>query len=186
MGARGETMSAGSLNVSDQLHRGIERGLEAYFATDTIAQLLDAVDFEALLTGEQLDEPIEYEKMGELIGQMVGRLAVRNSVGRFTPGQFVEQFVGYTVGGAVGKHAGKVLTQSQLERVARDVVRDVRRGSLDEFTADRPGRSTHRHGDVEPVRVEIESDDEAGTDGENAADNDEDDRRHEGADPDTD
>lgn len=176
-------MAPGSIDVSDGLDRGIERGLEAYFATDTIAQLLDAVDFEALLTGETLDGPVEYEKMGELLGQMVGRLAVRNSVGRFTPGQFVEQYVGYAVGGAVGRHAGKILTQSQLERVARDVVRDVRQGSLDEFAGDLPGQSSGHHGDVEPIQVEIGSDDTEEFVDETDADNDDADWHQDETDP---
>jgi hypothetical protein len=157
-------MTPGPSDVSNPVQRGLEKGLEAYFATDAITELLDAVDVEALLSGEGLEEPMEYEKMGELVGQMTGRLIVRNSVGRYTPGQAVEQFVGYAVGGVVGKQVGKQLERSQIERVLRDVARDVQDRPIDDFVRVPPGEP----GDVDefgeeptdPVRIDIERVDE--------------------------
>ena len=156
-------MTPGPADVSNHVQSGLEKGLEAYFATDTITQVLDAVDVDALLSGEGLEEPMEYEKMGELVGQMTGRLVVRNSVGRYTPGQTVEQFVGYAVGGVVGKRVGQQLERSQIERVLRDVARDANERDIDDLVPDQ------QHGDgllpfggggdggSEPIRIDIES-----------------------------
>jgi|GEM_PF-5550236 len=156
-------MTPGPADVSNHVQSGLEKGLEAYFATDTITQVLDAVDVDALLSGEGLEEPMEYEKMGELVGQMTGRLIVRNSVGRYTPGQTVEQFVGYAVGGVVGKRVGQQLERSQIERVLRDVARDANERDVDDLTPDRrdgggllPFGPGGIDDETEPVRIDIE------------------------------
>jgi len=156
-------MTPGPADVSNHVQSGLEKGLEAYFATDTITQVLDAVDVDALLSGEGLEEPMEYEKMGELVGQMTGRLVVRNSVGRYTPGQTVEQFVGYAVGGVVGKRVGQQLERSQIERVLRDVARDANERDVDDLFPDqRNGGGLLPFGGggdegSEPIRIDIES-----------------------------
>lgn len=157
-------MTPGPGDVSNHVQSGLEKGLEAYFATDTIKQVLDAVDVDALLSGEGLEEPMEYEKMGELVGQMTGRLIVRNSVGRYTPGQTVEQFVGYAIGGVVGKRVGQQLERSQIERVLRDVARDANERDIDDLTPDQgdgsggllPFGPGSNDGRSEPVRIDIE------------------------------
>ncbi len=92
-------------NLSDALNRGTE----AVFAADTITQLADAVDFEALERGDP--EAMDFEEMGELVGGLAGRLVVKQTVGRYTPGQFAEQTVGYALGGAIGREGGRLVLQ---------------------------------------------------------------------------
>lgn len=87
----------------------IERGLDAAFAFDSISQISEAVDIEALLAGEP--DAMDYERVGELIGQTTGRLAVKRTVGQITPGGFAEQTVGYTIGGALGREGGRLVLQ---------------------------------------------------------------------------
>ncbi|MDL5362885.1 hypothetical protein [Halalkalicoccus sp. NIPERK01] len=96
-------------NLPDLLGRGVERGTEAVFAVDSLTQLVEAVDFEALERGDP--EAMDFERMGELVGQMTGRLVVKQTVGRYTPGQFAEQTVGYAIGGAIGREGGRLVLQ---------------------------------------------------------------------------
>ncbi|SNZ15104.1 hypothetical protein SAMN06269185_2379 [Natronoarchaeum philippinense] len=154
-------------DLTNHVQRGLETGLEAYFATDTIKDVLEAVDVEALLSGEGLEEPPEYEKLGEIVGRSAGRLAVQNSVGKYTPGQTVEQFVGYAVGGVVGKRVGQQLDRSQIERALRDAARNAELRStnsgsqvLSDVRGLLPGG---RRGDdgVDTVEIEIDADGES-------------------------
>lgn len=96
-------------NLPDLLGRGFDRGLEAAFAADSLTQLADAVDLEALEQGDV--DAMDFERMGELVGQMTGRLVVKQTVGRYTPGQVAEQTVGYAVGGAIGREGGRLVLQ---------------------------------------------------------------------------
>lgn len=112
-------------NVSDEALRYFERGLNAVFTADTVSQVLAAVDVEALLAGEDLDDPMDYEQMGEVVGQLAGRLVVKRTIGRVTPGQFAEQTVGYAVGGAVGRKGVEVLIRQNPEAVVREVRREL-------------------------------------------------------------
>ncbi|WP_122090784.1 hypothetical protein [Halalkalicoccus subterraneus] len=96
-------------NLPDLLGRGFDRGMEAAFTADSITQLAEAVDLEALEQGDP--EAMDFERMGELVGQMTGRLVVKQTVGRYTPGQFAEQTVGYAVGGAIGREGGRLVLQ---------------------------------------------------------------------------
>ncbi|MFC6905422.1 hypothetical protein [Halalkalicoccus tibetensis] len=96
-------------NLPDLLGRGFDRGLEAAFTADSLTQLVDAVDLEALERGDP--DAMDFERMGELVGQMTGRLVVKQTVGRYTPGQFAEQTVGYAVGGVIGREGGRLVLQ---------------------------------------------------------------------------
>lgn len=109
----------------------IERGLDAAFAFDSISQIPEAVDIEALLAGEP--DAMDYERVGELIGQTTGRLAVKRTVGQITPGGFAEQTVGYTIGGALGREGGRLVLQvienERGETVAVEI--DVEEDAMD-------------------------------------------------------
>ncbi|MCL7418365.1 MAG: hypothetical protein M8354_11085 [Halalkalicoccus sp.] len=96
-------------NLPDLLGRGFDRGLEAAFTVDSLTQLVEAVDLEALEQGDP--DAMDFERMGELVGQMTGRLVVKQTVGRYTPGQFAEQTVGYAIGGAIGREGGRLVLQ---------------------------------------------------------------------------
>jgi hypothetical protein len=96
-------------NLPKGLGQRLEQGMEAAFAADSLTQLGDAIDLEALERGDP--EAMDFEQMGELVGQMTGRLVIKQTVGRYTPGQFAEQTVGYAIGGAIGREGGKLLVQ---------------------------------------------------------------------------
>lgn len=140
-------------DVSDEAMSRFERGLEAYFAADTVAELLEAVDFEALLTGEELEDPIDFEHMGELVGHIAGRLVVRRTIGRITPGQVAEQSVGYVVGGMVGRATARMLLEARPERIVDEAQR-VLEGE--------PAPPERTRGTPIDIEVEDESDDESG------------------------
>jgi hypothetical protein len=110
-------------NLPDLLGRGFDRGLEAAFTADSITQLVEAVDFEALERGDP--EAMDFERMGELVGQMTGRLVVKQTVGRYTPGQFAEQTVGYAVGGAIGREGGRLVLQVVEDQYGDPVEVDI-------------------------------------------------------------
>lgn len=80
----------------------LRQGLEAYFAADAVEELLEAVDVDALVEGENLEEVMAYDRMGEIVGQLAGRLLVRRVTQGSQAGQAVEEFVGYEVGGRLG------------------------------------------------------------------------------------
>lgn len=96
-------------NLPNGLTRRLEQGIEAAFTTDTLVQVADAVDVDALAAGDP--EAMDFEEMGELVGSLAGRLVVKQTVGRYTPGQFAEQTVGYAIGGAIGREGGKLVLQ---------------------------------------------------------------------------
>lgn len=96
-------------NLPDALGNRLEQGMEAAFTADSLVQLTDAIDFEALERGEI--DAMDFERMGELVGQMTGRLVVKQTVGRYTPGQFAEQTVGYAIGGVIGREGGRLVLQ---------------------------------------------------------------------------
>ena len=149
-------MNTGPSRVSPEAIRAFERGLEAVFAADTVKELLDSVDVRALLSGEDLEDPIDYEGMGELVGQMAGRLVVKRTVGQFTPGQAVEQTVGYAIGGLVGRATVRTIARSDPERVAAAIERQF---YPHHRTDPLPGGVTD--GDKEPSRYVIEIEDPA-------------------------
>ncbi|KYH26983.1 hypothetical protein HAPAU_08710 [Halalkalicoccus paucihalophilus] len=110
-------------NLPDLLGRGFDRGLEAAFTADSITQLVEAVDFEALERGDP--GAMDFERMGELVGQMTGRLVVKQTVGRYTPGQFAEQTVGYAIGGAIGREGGRLVLQVVEDQYGDPVEVDI-------------------------------------------------------------
>ena len=123
-------MTARPNDVPDVLIRSFERGLEAYLAADTIADVMEAVDLRALLAGENLDDPMEYERMGKVVGALVGRLVVRGTIGRYVPGRIAEQTVGYTVGGLVGQQVARLFNPMHLDSVVATAMGDVDRRPL--------------------------------------------------------
>lgn len=154
-------------NLPDLLGRGFDRGLEAAFTADSLTQLADAIDLEALERGEP--DAMDFERMGELVGQMTGRLVVKQTVGRYTPGQFAEQTVGYAVGGAIGREGGRLVLQV-IEDQRGDAV-EVEIEVLDEETVeeDEEIRDLGEEGDVD----DLDEFDDLGGDGLNGLDDDE-------------
>lgn len=119
-------------NLPDVLGKRLGQGMEAAFTADSLVQLTDAVDFEALERGEV--DAMDFERMGELVGQMTGRLVVKQTVGRYTPGQFAEQTVGYAIGGVIGREGGRLVLQIVEDQRGDAVEVDIE--VLDEETVD--------------------------------------------------
>lgn len=134
-------------NLPDLLGRGFDRGLEAAFAADSLTQLADAVDLEALEQGDV--DAMDFERMGELVGQMTGRLVVKQTVGRYTPGQVAEQTVGYAVGGAIGREGGRLVLQMVEDQRGDAVEVDIE--VLDEETVEEDDdiRDLGEEGDID-------------------------------------
>lgn len=165
-------MSSGSDGIPDPIRRSLEQGLEAAFTADSLTQLADAVDFDALAAGDP--EAMNFEQMGELVGQMTGRLVVKRTIGQFTPGQIAEQTVGYAIGGAIGREGGRlilrVVENQRGDPVEVDIaVHDEEEiDAFDEFT-DLEAENGGSDGDERGVDVEIEdleADDESDGDDE--------------------
>lgn len=149
-------------NLPDLLGKGFDRGLEAAFTADSLTQLADAIDLEALERGEA--DAMDFERMGELVGQMTGRLVVKQTVGRYTPGQFAEQTVGYAVGGVIGREGGRLVLQV-IEDQRGDAV-EVEIEVLDEDRVDEDDeiRDLGDEGDVDDID-DIDEFDDLGGDG---------------------
>lgn len=117
--------------IPDPLRRGLDQGIEAAFAVDSLSQIAEAVDFEGLAAGDP--EAMDFERMGELVGQMTGRLVVKRTVGQFTPGQFAEQTVGYAIGGAIGREGGRLVLRVVEDQRGEPIEVDIEVKEEDEL-----------------------------------------------------
>lgn len=95
----------------DTPEEAIERGLEAYFAGDTLTDLLEGIDIDALVEGAALDDAVEYEQLGKALGALIGRAAAKgiSSSGLF--GRLVKESVGSELGGRAGEAAAVALVE---------------------------------------------------------------------------
>jgi hypothetical protein len=156
--------------LPDPLRRSFDRGLEAAFAADSLAQLSDAVDFEALAAGDP--DAMDFERMGELVGQMSGRLVVKRTVGQFTPGQFAEQTVGYAIGGAIGREGGRLIVHVLEDQRGEPVEVEIevededenRELGDDEFGIDLDGGDGDGDSDDGGVDIDVEDEDDGSVD----------------------
>ena len=89
----------------------IERGLEAYFAGDTITDLLDGIDIDALAEGAPLDDAVEYEQLGKALGAVIGRAAARGAGNTGLFGRAVKESMGTEVGGRAGESVAAALVE---------------------------------------------------------------------------
>jgi hypothetical protein len=95
----------------DTPEEAIERGLEAYFAGDTITDLLAGIDVNALAEGEALDDVVEYEQLGKALGAVVGRAAIKSASNSGLPGRLVKESLGSELGGRVGETIAAALVE---------------------------------------------------------------------------
>ncbi len=106
----------------DTPEEAIERGLEAYFAGDTIKDLLDGIDIDALAEGAPLDDAVEYEQLGRVLGALIGRAAAKGMSNRGILGRFVKESLGSEVGGRVGEAVVAALVErGGLEALAEQI-----------------------------------------------------------------
>ena len=120
----------------DTPEKAIERGLEAYFAGDTLDDLLDGIDIEALAEGAALDDAVEYEQLGKVLGALIGRVAAKGLSNSGLLGRIVKESVGSELGGRAGEAAAAALVEygdGALVEQAQELADPER---LDRLTAD--------------------------------------------------
>lgn len=95
----------------DTPEEAIERGLDAYFAGETITDVLDGIDVDALADGAPLDDAIEYEQLGKALGALIGRAAAKGASNSGLLGTFVKESAGSEIGGRAGEAFAAALTE---------------------------------------------------------------------------
>ena len=85
----------------DERLERIERGLDAIFATEVAREILEAVDFEAILADEPADDPVDVDRLADAVGRPVGRFLAQRVIGGSGAGGVAKRAVGSEVGGRV-------------------------------------------------------------------------------------
>jgi hypothetical protein len=110
--------------ADDTPEEALERGMEAYFAGDTITDLLEGIDIEALADGAALDDAVEYEQLGRVLGALIGRAAAKGASSSGLLGRFVKESAGSEVGGRVGAAAAAALVENaDIDALAEKIQR---------------------------------------------------------------
>ena len=94
----------------DEAEKAIERGLAAYFASDVLEDVMEALDIEALADGAALDD-VEYERLGRTLGKLIGRAAAKGVNNSGVLGRLVTETAGSEVGGRAGEAAAVALVE---------------------------------------------------------------------------
>lgn len=94
----------------DEAEKAIERGLAAYFASDVLEDVMEALDIEALADGAALDD-VEYERLGRTLGKLIGRAAAKGVNNSGLLGRLVTETAGSEVGGRAGEPAAVALVE---------------------------------------------------------------------------
>ena len=95
----------------DEAEKAIERGLAAYFASDVLEDVMEALDIEALADGAALDDAVEYERLGRTLGNLIGRAAAKGVNNSGLLGRLVTETAGSEVGGRAGEAAAVALVE---------------------------------------------------------------------------
>ena len=139
----------------DTAERAIERGLDAYFAGDTVADLLESIDIDALVEGAPLDDAVEYERLGKALGAILGRAAARGVSNTSLFGRIVRESVGSEVGGRVGEVAVSAFVEyTNPQELVEDLQGAVDSEQLDEFTVESDDAAATDESDWTTIDVE--------------------------------
>ncbi|EMA42705.1 hypothetical protein [Halococcus saccharolyticus] len=95
----------------DTPEEAIERGLAAYFASDVLEDIMEALDIDALAEGAALDDAVEYEQLGRTLGKLIGRAAAKGVNNNGLLGRIVTETAGTEVGGRAGEAAAVALVE---------------------------------------------------------------------------
>ena len=95
----------------DTPEEAIERGLAAYFASDVLEDIMEALDIDALAEGAALDDAVEYERLGRTLGKLIGRAAAKGVNNTGLLGRIVTETAGTEVGGRAGEAATVALVE---------------------------------------------------------------------------
>lgn len=103
----------------DQRLARIERGLDALFATEVAKEILEAVNFEAVLADQPADDPVDVDRLAEAVGRPLGRYLAHRIVGGSGAGGVAKRAVGSEVGGRIAAKTVRVaVEQVNAESVA--------------------------------------------------------------------
>lgn len=114
----------------DRLDR-IEQGLDAVFATEVAAEILEAVDFEEIMADEPAQDPVDVERLAEALGRPVGHLLAHRVIG----GSGATGLAKRAIGSRVGSHVVSETVRVAAETVDPDAVVD----GLVELDEETPG-----------------------------------------------
>lgn len=96
----------------------IEELLAAVFAAEVARELMEAIDFEAILRDEATMEAVDVEKLGDAIGRPLGRLLVRRMVDSEGTLGVASKRLGSAAGGRIASEGLRAL----IENVEPDTV----------------------------------------------------------------
>ncbi|MBV0926064.1 hypothetical protein KTS45_17810 [Halomicroarcula limicola] len=95
----------------EQLDR-IEQGLDALFATEVAKEVLEAVDFEAILAEEPAEDPVDIDRLAQAIGRPVGRILAARVIGGSGAAGLAKQTLGSEVGSRVAAKTFRVAVEN--------------------------------------------------------------------------
>lgn len=99
----------------------IEQGLNALFATEVAAEVLEAVDFEAILSDQPVEDPVDVEHLADALGRPVGRILANRVVG----GSGASGLVARTVASEVGSRVTAGTFRVAVENVDTEAVTEA-------------------------------------------------------------
>lgn len=145
-------------DATDERIDSIERGLDALFATEVASEVLEAVDFEAIMAEEPAQDPVDVERLAEALGRPVGRALAQYVVG----GSGASGVAKRAIGSELGQRAAATGVRVAVDHVDPDAVAETL-VELDEETLPGPALNDAIPVDVEASDV-FDFDPDAGTD----------------------
>lgn len=150
----------------DTPEEAIERGLAAYFASDVLEDIMEALDIDALAEGAALDDAVEYERLGRTLGKLIGRAAAKGVNNSGLLGRIMTETAGTEVGGRAGEAAAVALVEhgdadAAVERVRGLIATGNVAGLADEIgamveDASRDGPNAGPSADADWTEIEVE------------------------------
>lgn len=132
----------------------IETGLNALFAAEVVEEIYEAVDFEALRTGEAAGEAIDHEQLARAVGDPIGRIVARRVASKVTSGG-VTGVVGRELAGRIGT----VVVQTLLEHSEPEAALEQLVNLIESWSA---GESAPDFDSTEGTRVPFEDETDDG------------------------
>lgn len=99
-------------DTPDEKLARIERGLNALFAAEVVEDILEAVDFEALLSDEPVDDPVDVERLASALGRPLGRVLAARVVDNGGLAGALTKTVGSEFGSRVASRALRVAAEN--------------------------------------------------------------------------
>jgi len=100
-------------STGDERLEQIERGLDLLFATEVAKEILEAIDFEAILAAEPAEDPVDVDRLAAALGRPVGRVLAQRVLGE----SGATGLAGRTVGGRVGGRVAEETVRIAVENV---------------------------------------------------------------------